>query len=59
MKREELTSLINAASGRAEADLVIRGARIINVFSGRIHLGDIAMKDGLIAGVGGPGEYEG
>ncbi len=59
MKREELTSLINAASGRAEADLVIRGARIINVFSGRIHLGDIAMKDGLIAGVGEPGEYEG
>lgn len=47
-----MTNLINAARGIEKANLVIKNANIINVFSEEIHKGDIAIKDGMIAGIG-------
>lgn len=44
--------LLAAARGETPADLVFRNARIVNVFSGRIEEGDIALLGGRIAGVG-------
>ena len=51
-----LKNLIEVAAGRKSADLVIKNCRIVNVFSGEIERGDIAIVDGKIAGVG---EYDG
>jgi adenine deaminase len=42
-------SLIQAARGRMDCDLLLTGARIVNVFDGRIHEGCIAIHGGLIA----------
>lgn len=47
-----MTNLINAARGIEKADLVIKNANIVNVLSEEIHKGDIAIKDGMIAGIG-------
>lgn len=44
--------IINVARGLQKADLVIKNANIINVLSEEIHKGDIAICDGLIAGIG-------
>ena len=52
MKKEELKDLVETAAGRQKADIVIKNCRIINVFSGEIEEGDIAIRDGWIAGVG-------
>lgn len=48
---------ISVAAGREKADLVLRGGKIINVFTEEIMQGDVAIVDGRIAGVGG--SYEG
>jgi adenine deaminase len=45
-----LQSIITVARGDAPADLLLIGARIVNVFSGRVIDGSIAVKDGYIAG---------
>lgn len=47
---EEL--LIKCSRGIEKADLVLKGGNIINVFSNEIIVGDIAIKDGIIVGVG-------
>ena len=47
-----MTNLINAARGLEKADLVIKNANVVNVLSEEIHKADIAIKDGVIAGVG-------
>jgi adenine deaminase len=47
-----LAGLIEVAAGRRPADLCIKGCRLVNVFSGQIEEGDLALCDGLIAGVG-------
>ena len=52
MKKSELKKLIDVASGREQADLVIKNAKIVDVYNGRILEGDIALSDGLIAGIG-------
>ncbi|BCS97203.1 adenine deaminase [Desulfoluna limicola] len=52
MKKRELKNLIDVAAGRVEADLVIKHAKVVDVYNGRITEGDIAVVDGLIAGVG-------
>lgn len=54
--KELLKKLIDTAMGRSPADVVIRNAKIVNVFSGKIMEGDIAISGGQIAGIG---EYEG
>ncbi len=56
MNREELKKLILTAGGRIKADTVIKNCKVVNVFSGRIVEGDIAICDSQIAGVG---SYEG
>ena len=50
--QELLQKRIRAAAGREPADLVIRNARVVNVFTHEIMEGDIAVCDGFIAGVG-------
>ena len=42
---------------REKCDLVIRGAKVFNVFTGETEEGDIAVRDGTIVGVGT--RYEG
>ena len=56
MKKEELKKLIDTAAGRIPADVVIKNCKIVNVFSGKITEGDIAISKDQIAGIG---EYEG
>lgn len=48
----DLPNLLAVARGDAPADLVLRNGRIVNVFSGEIESGDIAIVEGVIAGVG-------
>lgn len=48
--------LIHVANGRQKADLVLKNANIINVFTENIEVGDVAVADGMIAGIG---TYEG
>ncbi|MDY6974548.1 MAG: amidohydrolase family protein, partial [Thermodesulfobacteriota bacterium] len=43
---------ILAARKEIPADLVLRGARVINVFVGEIQKKDVAIYDGVIVGVG-------
>ncbi len=52
MDRSILESLTAAASGRNLADVVLKHARIVDVFSHRIITGDIALCQGYIAGIG-------
>ncbi|MCX7636046.1 MAG: adenine deaminase, partial [Syntrophales bacterium] len=40
------------ARGEIPPDLVLKNGQIINVFTGEILPGDIAITDGVIAGVG-------
>ncbi len=47
-----MSDIIDTARGLKKADLVIKNANIINVFSEEIYLSDIAIKDGIIAGIG-------
>lgn len=44
--------LIDAAAGRIPADLVIKNASYVNVFSNAVSHGDIAVIDGRFAGIG-------
>jgi adenine deaminase len=44
--------IINVARGLEKADLVIKNANIVNVLSEEIHKSDIAITDGIIAGIG-------
>lgn len=53
MKKQRI---IAAASGRMPADLVLKNATFVNVFSNRLQKADIAVCDGIIAGFG---DYEG
>lgn len=54
--KESLKRLIEVAKGAAPADVVIKNCKIVNVFSGEIMEGDIAISGGQIAGIG---TYEG
>ena len=56
MKKDELKRLIDTAAGRIPADVVIKNCKIVNVFSGNITEGSIAICGDQIAGIG---EYEG
>lgn len=47
-----LEKLIETARGKQKADLVIKNANIINVLSEEIYKSDIAICDGIIAGIG-------
>ena len=52
----DLKKMMDVASGRRKASLVLKGGTIVNVFTERTEIGDIAIEDGCIAGIG---EYDG
>ncbi|XJS10483.1 adenine deaminase [Aerococcaceae bacterium WGS1372] len=52
MNKESLKHLIDVAAGRKPADLVIKNAKIVDVYQGQMIEGDIAITNGLIAGIG-------
>jgi adenine deaminase len=52
-----LSRLLAVARGHEPADCILTGGRIINVFNGEIEDADIAIANGVIAGIG-PG-YQG
>ena len=44
--------IIDVAAGREKADLVLKNAVFVNVFSAELEQGDIAVAEGLIVGIG-------
>ncbi|MEG0005536.1 MAG: adenine deaminase [Clostridium sp.] len=56
MNNKELKKLIDIAAGRKKADTVIKNCKVVDVYSGKIIEGDIALSDNKIAGIG---SYEG
>jgi adenine deaminase len=53
----QLDQLIRLARGDAPADIVLRNARVVNVFAGDIEENDLAIAAGTIVGLGR--EYQG
>jgi adenine deaminase len=53
---KELAKIIRVARGKMPCDLVLKNARIVNVFSAEIYRGNIAIWNGRIVGFG---DYEG
>ena len=47
-----MKKLIDIARGIIKADLVLKNAQIVNVYTGTIEFNDIAINDGIIAGIG-------
>lgn len=43
---------IDVAAGRVKAQLVLKNAKVVNVFTEEIISGDVAIQDGIICGVG-------
>ncbi|WP_244998004.1 adenine deaminase [Clostridium bowmanii] len=56
MKISKTKDLIQAATSRKKADLVIENCNVINVFSQEIIYGKLAISDGIFVGIG---DYEG
>ncbi len=56
MTVEQLKNRIRAACGDVPSDLVLKGGKVIHVFSREIIEADVAIHDGVIAGIG---EYRG
>ncbi len=52
----QLHRLVAVAAGKEPADMVVKGGRVLDVFGGGVRAADVAICDGLIAGVGA---YEG
>ncbi len=52
MEKPMLKKLIEVAAGKMPADTVIRNCKVTDVFNSEIIEGDIALCDGLIAGIG-------
>lgn len=52
MTKEILKKLVDVAAGRVPADLVIKNCKVVDVYSSKIIEGDIAVVEGLIAGIG-------
>ena len=52
----ETETLIAVARGAEAADLVLRNANLVNVFSNEVYLTDVAIKEERIAGIG-PGYH--
>lgn len=53
---DSLKARIMAALGGKKAELVLKGARVVNVFTGELEEADVAVEDGYIVGIG---SYEG
>lgn len=52
MSISDLKDCIDAASNRKNAELVLKNAKIVNVFSHEIEIGDVAVENGTIVGIG-------
>ncbi|MBL1216520.1 MAG: adenine deaminase [Planctomycetes bacterium] len=52
----QLRKYIDAAAGRTQPDLVLKGGRIVNVLSHEVHEGDVAIVGERIVGIG---DYDG
>jgi adenine deaminase len=48
----QMQKLISVAKGEALADLLLTNAKVVNVFNGEIETANVAVYDGLVAGVG-------
>jgi adenine deaminase len=58
--RAEMQALVAVARGDAEADLILSGGRLVNVFSGEVYPVEVAIFGGRVAGVSrDAGTYEG
>jgi adenine deaminase len=58
--RAGMQALLAVARGDAEADLILSGGRLVNVFSGEIYPAEVAVFGGRIAGVSrDAGTYKG
>src|SRR5918912_892363 len=53
----DLKRRIDLATGQKKAELVVKNANLVNVFSGEIHRSDIAIADGIFVGCGQTEEY--
>lgn len=53
-----LEEQIRVARGEKPADLVLRNARLVNVFSGEVHPADVAIHAGRVVGLGRYGGRE-
>ena len=56
LKVRKKKHMIRVAKGEEKADLVLKNADYVNVFSNEINHGDIAVAEGLVVGMG---DYEG
>ena len=56
MELEKYIGCSEASRKKIKADLVLKNASIVNVFTDRVERGNIAIKNGMIVGIG---EYEG
>ncbi|MHC1692193.1 MAG: adenine deaminase [Sphaerochaetaceae bacterium] len=52
MDRKQLKHLIEVAAGRVKADLVIHNCQVVDVFNSTVVQGDVAIADGMVAGIG-------
>lgn len=51
-KKEQLKQMMSVAAGETKADLVLKNADVVNVFTEELEQADVAIVNGLIAGVG-------
>jgi adenine deaminase len=51
-QQDELNHLIDIAKGDVAADLLLRGAQVVNVFTGEVYAANVAIAGEWIAGVG-------
>ena len=56
MKLDKYIGCSRAAQKLEKADLVLRNAKIVNVFTDRVEEGNVAITNGMIVGIG---DYEG
>ena len=47
-----IKNLIKTALGETEADLILKNGTVYDVFTGETRIADVAVKDGIICGVG-------
>lgn len=52
MNAKKLSLVVNAAAGKAKAELVLKNCRVVNPITRTIRGADIAIEQGVIAGVG-------
>lgn len=48
----DVSKIIELARGKSEVDLIFKNAKLVNVFSGDIHLAHVAVHEGVIIGMG-------